>query len=201
MRSTVLCAGGGALLCTLMLSACILAMPPAIPQPSGKGRESGNGIIAPAPAAKRARQLAFSPDTLVIAPNERKPLVGLLRDQEGIAPTQQIIWSSSDNTIASVNGRSGEVLGLGEGTALITATMENAPTIKAQLRLTVTTAPTAAPTPEPVPTPTPTVTLSPAPTADPTPDPTPTSMPTATPVDTSSASPASDTEAMAGPTS
>ncbi|MGF6991214.1 hypothetical protein M2150_002488 [Lachnospiraceae bacterium PM6-15] len=60
---------------------------------------------------------------IVVGDKEAAPTVVILPND---ATNQTIIWSTSDSAIVSVDAETGEVTGVAEGTAIITATVKNA---------------------------------------------------------------------------
>lgn len=92
------------------------------------------------------------------------------------ATSAQVIWTSSDATVASVD-QNGTVSAVTPGSATIKVALRSNPKVYRTFAIAVQAAPAPMPTPTPAPTPSPTPTPTPSPTPTPAPTPTPTPAP------------------------
>jgi hypothetical protein len=123
------------------LSACLTTVPLAEP--------SQQTIVAIAPAnvpgvaglpgaAGGKSGLTTTIAKIVLTLGQERVMNDVLRTENNVAPTGGVLWLSSDNSIATINPLSGQVKAMAPGTTLLTASLQSAPDVQAQIQVTVT---------------------------------------------------------------
>ncbi|MDB5102147.1 MAG: hypothetical protein JWM80_6568 [Cyanobacteria bacterium RYN_339] len=121
------------------LGACVYT-PPAPPPPQ-------QTIVAQAPAnvpgvpgvpsGTAQGKLSTTAANVTLALGAERVMNDVLRDQTGLAPTSGVLWLSSNAAIVTVNPLTGQARGVAPGTAVLTASLQSAPSVQTQVTITV----------------------------------------------------------------
>jgi serine/threonine-protein kinase len=125
----------------------VKATPPAVPSADSVATPTPPPAVAPSPSAVSPLKLVILPPALPVRANDKLHLRAAL-DSSGVlrAGTARLAWRSSDPRVAAIDPRTGDVIALAPGRAVITAQSTDGEGI---LRLTIEPAETRAPTPAP----------------------------------------------------
>lgn len=112
------------------LAGDVAVAPPSAPTPPPVA------VAAPLPTAAQVLRVQVTPESLVLPEGSAKDLSASVRMVDGTF-TGAVQWSSSDDTIATVNARSGRVQSLRPGVVSVVATSTLDPSQKGIVTLTV----------------------------------------------------------------
>lgn len=106
---------------------------------SGNLMPSGTNVtktVAANGEAKTPTKIQFGTDTLVITTGMKKPAGAVVSYSDGTKDSNAI-YTSSDDTVVSINGTTGEISGVKPGVATVVAASANDPTVKTLITVTV----------------------------------------------------------------